>query len=40
MRKCSKCGEEIKEKAKYCKACGISIGAEISLDEKKARVLT
>jgi uncharacterized membrane protein len=40
MSKCSKCGEEMKEKAKYCKACGSSIGAEVSLDEKKARVLT
>jgi uncharacterized membrane protein len=38
MSKCSKCGEEMKEKAKYCKACG-SIGAGVSLDEKKARVL-
>jgi len=38
MSKCSKCGEEMKEKAKYCKACG-SVGAEVSLDEKKARVL-
>lgn len=38
MSKCSKCGEEMKEKAKYCKACG-SIRAGVSLDEKKARVL-
>ena len=40
MSKRSKCGEEMKEKAKYCKACGNSTGAEVSLDEKKARVLT
>ncbi len=38
MSKCSKCGVEMKEKAKYCKACG-SIGSGVSLDEKKARVL-
>lgn len=38
MSKCSKCGEEMKEKAKYCKACG-NVGPDVSLDEKKARVL-
>jgi len=40
MSKCSKCGEEMKEKAIYCKACGNRIGAGVLLDEKKARVLT
>jgi len=40
MNKCSRCGEELKEKAKYCKVCGSSVEARVSLDEKKARVLT
>jgi uncharacterized membrane protein len=41
MSKCNKCGAEVKEHAKYCKACGSSLlrtGA--SLNEKKARVMS
>ncbi len=41
MSKCNKCGAEVKEQAKYCKACGSSLpGAGVSLDEKKARVMS
>ena len=39
MSKCSKCGKELKENAKFCKSCGGSIESGVSLDEKKARVL-
>ena len=40
MGKCSKCGIEMKENAKFCKACGSSSGTGAALNEKKARVMT
>ena len=41
MSKCNKCGAEVKEHAKYCKACGSSLpGTGASLNEKKARVMS
>ena len=38
MSKCSKCGAETKEDARYCKACGAPVG-EV-LNDKKARVMS
>ncbi len=38
MSKCSKCGSEAKENARYCKACGAPAGGE-ALNDKKARVM-
>jgi hypothetical protein len=41
MSMCGKCGAEMKENAKYCKACGSSLsGGDASLNDKKARVMT
>jgi len=41
MSKCNTCGAEVKEQAKYCKACGSSLpGAGASLNEKKSRVMS
>jgi len=41
MSKCGKCGAEMKENAKYCKACGGALaGAEVSLNDKKSRVMS
>ncbi len=39
MSKCSKCGAESKENARYCKACGAPVGGE-ALNDKKARVMS
>ncbi len=40
MNKCGKCGAQITNNSKYCKACGSSISTTgASLDTKKARVL-
>ena len=39
MSKCSKCGVEAKENARYCKACGAPVGGE-ALNDKKARVMS
>ncbi len=39
MSKCSKCGLEVKENTRYCKACGTHAGAESSISDKKARVM-
>lgn len=40
MSLCKKCGAEVKEHAKFCKACGGNLGgAEPSLNDKKARVM-
>ncbi len=36
MSTCSKCGVELKEHAKFCKACG----GQTSLNDKKARVMS
>ncbi len=38
MNKCSKCGAEAKETARFCKACGAPTGDE-ALKDKKARIL-
>ncbi len=35
MSKCSKCGADMKEQAKFCKACGTGT----DLDKKKARIM-
>jgi hypothetical protein len=41
MSKCSNCGAEMNEHAKFCKACGTGLsGADASLNDKKARVMT
>jgi uncharacterized membrane protein len=41
MSMCGKCGAEMKENAKYCKACGSSLsGGDALLNDKKARVMT
>ncbi len=40
MSKCSKCGSEMKENTRYCKACGAPASAEGSLNDKKARVMS
>jgi uncharacterized membrane protein len=39
MSKCSKCGAEAKENARFCKACGAPAGDE-ALKDKKARVMS
>jgi hypothetical protein len=41
MSMCSKCGAEMKDQQKYCKACGAGLsGAASSLGEKKQRIMT
>lgn len=40
MSKCGKCGAEMKENAKFCKACGSSVAAEVSQNDKKSRVMS
>jgi uncharacterized membrane protein YvbJ len=39
MSACTKCGGEIKQDAKFCKACGSGASAGGAQDQKKARVL-
>ncbi|MGE5172985.1 MAG: Fe-S-containing protein [Betaproteobacteria bacterium] len=40
MGKCSNCGAEAKDNAKFCKACGVNLsGDSASLHDKKARVM-
>jgi uncharacterized membrane protein len=40
MNRCKKCGAEVSEQAKFCKACGGNLaGADASLNDKKARVM-
>ena len=40
MSTCKKCGAEVNEHAKFCKACGGNLArAEASLNDKKARVM-
>ncbi len=38
MNKCSKCGAEAKENARFCKSCGATAGDE-ALKDKKTRVM-
>jgi uncharacterized membrane protein len=41
MNTCKKCGKEVNEQAKFCKACGGNLAAsDGSLNDKKARVMS
>jgi hypothetical protein len=39
MSTCGSCGGEVKENAKFCKACGADLSATSALQDKKSRVM-
>ena len=35
MKKCTKCGSDVREQAKYCPSCGSAVQSELKYDYKK-----